>query len=159
MDRALGSTRTPREQLENEYISKSCREMYLTIITFHMLAEPGSGVSAKLEKFMRESLFNQIGEGKWKDKPDIMAILKEGTGIIQRIIDDSSAPSPPLSEEKVSTPTSIPDPIPVKVVPKVQKVTPSTKEQPLTKKLSQGQLPTTKKRSQLVANLQPEVEP
>ena len=88
MERVLKGN-TPQERLENEYLSKSYREMYLAVRTFHMLAEPDSGVSLELEMFM-EKIFMET----WKDKNIVIEHLQEGMRLIHGIIDDSAAAPP-----------------------------------------------------------------
>jgi hypothetical protein len=100
--------KTPRERLENEYISKSYREMYLAVRTFHMLADPGSEVSKELEQFMEE-IFMET----WKDKTIVIKHLQEGMRLIHGIIDKSAKAPPPLpspsSQEMTTTTTTTPN--------------------------------------------------
>jgi hypothetical protein len=110
MERVLKGN-TPQERLENEYLSKSYREMYLAVRTFHMLAEPGSEVSKKLEKFMEE-IFMET----WNDKKIVIKHLQEGMRLIHGIIDESAAVPPSKNMAKggegvVNKPTTPPVPI------------------------------------------------
>jgi hypothetical protein len=112
MERALIGN-TPQERLENEYLSKSYREMYLAVRTFHMLAEPDSGVSLELEMFM-EKIFMET----WKDKNIVIEHLQEGMRLIHGIIDKSASIPPSKNMAKggegvVNKTTTIP-PVPIK---------------------------------------------
>ena len=117
MEEALKGN-TPQERLENEYLSKSYREMYLAVRTFHMLAEPGSEVSKKLEKFMEE-----IFKETWNDKKIVIKHLQEGMRLIHDIIDESATVPPSKNMAKggegVVNKTTTTPPVPIKpaVVP------------------------------------------
>lgn len=107
----MGGLQNPRDiasSLESQYLLGAYREMYLTVRTFHLLAEPGSIESIALEKFMSEQLFNE----NWTDKEDVKEKIRAGSRLLKSLVSGSlEKPSSLVIASKQTAPLKLTTPL------------------------------------------------